>query len=90
VGDRAEQVGRIQSHCAVRCVRRRVRVVDDRPRYRDASLTLGTSYAVWVAVGAVLSVVYAMLTSEEAASLIKVVLIVGIIGCVVGLKVVSH
>ena len=53
-------------------------------------LPLGASYSVWVGIGAALTAAYAMLTREEAASLIKVVLILGIIGCVVGLKVISH
>lgn len=54
------------------------------------SLPIGTSYAIWVGIGAALTVGYAMFTGAEAASLIKVALIVGIIGCVVGLKVIAH
>ena len=53
------------------------------------SLPTGTSYAVWVGVGAVLTVGYAMLTGDETSSPVKVVLIAGVIGCIVGLKVVS-
>jgi quaternary ammonium compound-resistance protein SugE len=53
------------------------------------SLPTGTSYAVWVGIGAVLTVGYAMLTGDEIASPIKVLLIAGVIGCIVGLKVVS-
>ncbi|BBY43840.1 ligand-binding protein SH3 [Mycolicibacterium celeriflavum] len=53
------------------------------------SLPPGTSYAVWVGIGAALTVAYAMITGAESASPIKVLLIVGIIGCVVGLKAVS-
>lgn len=53
------------------------------------TLPPGTSYAVWVAVGAALTIAYAMLTGAEAASLIKVLLMTGLIGCVVGLKLVS-
>ena len=49
----------------------------------------GTSYAVWVGVGAVLTVAYAMLTGEETASPVKVLLIAGVVGCIAGLKVVS-
>jgi quaternary ammonium compound-resistance protein SugE len=52
-------------------------------------LPLGTSYAVWVGIGAMLTVAYAMLSGEESASLIKVLLILGIVGCVIGLKVVN-
>jgi quaternary ammonium compound-resistance protein SugE len=58
--------------------------------YAMRELPTGTGYAVWVGVGAVLTVSYAMVTGEEALSLIKAVLIVGIVGCIVGLKAVSH
>ncbi len=51
-------------------------------------LPVGTSYAVWVGIGAVLTVVYAMLTGGEAASVVKLLLLAGIIGCVIGLKIV--
>ncbi|MBJ7350717.1 MAG: QacE family quaternary ammonium compound efflux SMR transporter, partial [Rhodococcus sp.] len=37
--------------------------------------------------GATLTVTYAMITGAESASLLKVALLVGIVGCVVGLKV---
>ena len=53
------------------------------------SLPPGTSYAVWVGIGAVLTIGYAMLTGQEAASLIKLVLMTGIVSCVIGLKVIS-
>lgn len=53
------------------------------------SLPPGTSYAVWVGIGAALTVAYAMLTGAESASALKVLLIGGIIGCVIGLKAVS-
>ncbi|MCV7068275.1 DMT family transporter [Mycolicibacterium houstonense] len=54
------------------------------------SLPPGTSYAVWVGIGAVLTVAFAMITGAESASLIKVLLMLGVVGCIVGLKVVSH
>ncbi len=54
------------------------------------SLPIGTSYAVWVGIGASLTVGYAMLTGAESASLIKILLILGLIGCIIGLKVLSH
>jgi quaternary ammonium compound-resistance protein SugE len=53
------------------------------------TLPTGTSYAVWVGVGAVLTVGYAMLTGDETASPVKLVFIAGVIGCIVGLKLVS-
>jgi quaternary ammonium compound-resistance protein SugE len=48
-----------------------------------------TAYAVWVGIGAGLAVVYSMLSGAEPVSLIKVLLILGLVGCVVGLKLVS-
>ncbi|WP_304116938.1 multidrug efflux SMR transporter [Mycolicibacterium bacteremicum] len=58
--------------------------------YAMRTLPIGTSYAIWVGIGAALTVGYAMLTGSEGASLIKVGLILGIIGCVVGLKLIGH
>lgn len=52
-------------------------------------LPTGTAYAVWVGVGASLTVVYAMVTGTEAVSLVKILLILGLIACIVGLKLVS-
>lgn len=58
--------------------------------YAMRELPTGTSYAIWVGIGAVLTVAYAMATGAESVSLVKAALIVGIIGCIVGLKLVSH
>jgi len=57
--------------------------------YAMRELPTGTSYAVWVAIGAALTVTYAMVTGDETASPLKIAFLVGIIGCVIGLKV-SH
>jgi quaternary ammonium compound-resistance protein SugE len=57
--------------------------------YAMRSLPTGTSYAVWVGIGAVLTVGYAMLTGDETASPVKVLLIAGVVGCIAGLKLVS-
>ena len=54
--------------------------------YAMRELPVGTSYAVWVGIGASLTVAYAMLVGDEAVSVLKVLLVLGIIGCVVGLK----
>ncbi|GAA1900554.1 DMT family transporter [Lapillicoccus jejuensis] len=50
------------------------------------SLPVGTAYAVWVGIGAGLTVTYGMVTGAETVSVLKVALIVGLVGCVVGLK----
>lgn len=56
--------------------------------YAMRDLPVGTAYAVWVGIGAVLTVVYAMATGDEPASLLKVAFLAVIIGGVVGLKLV--
>ncbi len=52
-------------------------------------ISTGTAYAVWVGIGASLTVVYAMVIGDEDFSLVKMLLILGLVGCVVGLKLVS-
>ena len=54
--------------------------------YAMRELPVGTSYAVWVGIGAVLTVAVAIATGEEAVSAVKVLLLAGIVGCVLGLK----
>ena len=49
----------------------------------------GTAYAVWVGIGAALTVIWAMVTGETDVSWAKVALIAGLVGCVVGLKLVD-
>jgi quaternary ammonium compound-resistance protein SugE len=57
--------------------------------YALRELPVGTSYAVWVGIGAVLTVVYAMATDAETVSAVKVLFLCGIVGSVIGLKLVS-
>ncbi|OCB58266.1 ligand-binding protein SH3 [Mycobacterium vulneris] len=54
------------------------------------TLPPGTSYAIWVGIGAVLTVGFAMITGAESASVIKILLMLGVVGCIVGLKAVTH
>lgn len=54
--------------------------------YAMRDLPVGTSYAVWVGIGASLTVAYAVISGDEPASVLKVLLILGIVGCVAGLK----
>jgi quaternary ammonium compound-resistance protein SugE len=54
--------------------------------YALRTLPVGTAYAVWVGIGAASTVAYAMGTGEESVSALKVVFLLGIIGCVIGLK----
>lgn len=52
-------------------------------------LPTGTAYAVWVGVGATLTVVWAMVTRQERASLARILLILLLVASVIGLKAVS-
>ena len=54
--------------------------------YAMRTLPLGTAYAVWVGIGASLTVALGMATGAEPVSVVKVLLLVGLVGCVVGLK----
>jgi quaternary ammonium compound-resistance protein SugE len=58
--------------------------------YAMRELPIGTCYAIWVGIGAALTVGFAMFTGAESSSVVKVLLIVGIVGCVIGLKAASH
>lgn len=57
--------------------------------YAVRSLPTGTAYAIWVGIGAALTVVYGMMTGAETVTLAKVLLTAGLIGCVIGLKLVG-
>lgn len=57
--------------------------------YAMRDLPTGTAYAVWVGIGAVGTVTYAMVTGTEPASLVRILLLLGIVACVVGLKVID-
>lgn len=54
--------------------------------YAMRTLPVGTAYAVWVGIGAVLTVAFAMVTGTESVSVLKIVLLLIIVGGVVGLK----
>lgn len=50
---------------------------------------VGTDYAVWVAIGAATTVIYSMETGVESFSILKALLLLSLVACVVGLKVVA-
>ena len=54
--------------------------------YAMRTLPIGTAYAVWVGIGAALAVAYGMATGSEPVSVVKVLLLAGLLGCVVGLE----
>ena len=56
--------------------------------YAMRTLPVGTSYAVWVGIGAVLTVAWAMATGTEPVSTLKVVFLLAIVAGITGLKLV--
>jgi quaternary ammonium compound-resistance protein SugE len=57
--------------------------------YAMTELPTGTAYAVWVGIGATLTVLWGIVTGQERATWAKGLLLALLIGCVVGLKAVS-
>ena len=57
--------------------------------YAMRTLPVGTSYAVWVGIGAVLTVAWAMVRRQEKATVARVGLLLLLVVSVVGLKVAS-
>lgn len=49
----------------------------------------GTAYAVWVGIGAALTAVVAFIRGTERATLLRVALLVVLVGCVAGLKLIG-
>jgi quaternary ammonium compound-resistance protein SugE len=54
--------------------------------YAMRELPVGTSYAVWVGIGATLTVCYGMLTGAEPVNALRILMLMAIIGGVAGLK----
>jgi quaternary ammonium compound-resistance protein SugE len=54
--------------------------------YAMRDLPIGTAYAVWVGIGAVGTVGWAMATGQEPASLVRILFVGMIVAGVVGLK----
>lgn len=57
--------------------------------YAMTELPTGTAYAVWVGIGAVLTVVVAVARKQERLTLARAAVLAVLIGCVVGLKAVG-
>lgn len=53
------------------------------------TLPVGTAYAVWIGIGAVLTVVVAVVRRQEKLTVARAALLVILVGSVVGLKVAS-
>lgn len=50
------------------------------------TIPMGTAYTVWVGIGGSLTVIWAMLTGTEPVSVIRIILLAGIIVAIAGLK----
>lgn len=50
------------------------------------TIPIGTAYAVWTGTGAALTVGFAMATGAEPVTVLRVLFICGIVGAVIGLK----
>ncbi|HAM16824.1 MAG TPA: ligand-binding protein SH3 [Eggerthellaceae bacterium] len=57
--------------------------------YAAKTLPIGVSYAVWTGIGVVATALFSMATGAEPASLAKVLLLLGLVGCIAGLRIVS-
>lgn len=50
------------------------------------TIPLGTSYAIWVGIGALGTVLVGVVTGEEPISAVRILLLLGLLACIVGLK----
>ena len=57
--------------------------------YAARHIPISTAYAVWTGTGAALTVTWAMITGTEAVTVLRLVFLLGIVGAVVGLKLVK-
>jgi len=53
------------------------------------TIPMGTAYAVWVGIGAAGTLLVGIALGQEAFSVARTLLVLGLIGCIVGLKLVS-
>jgi len=53
-------------------------------------IPMGTAYAVWGGIGALGTVIVGIAFFDEPLGLARLALILGLVGCVAGLKLVSH
>ena len=58
--------------------------------YAAKHIPISTAYAIWTGTGAALTVAWGMLTGAEAVTVLRVLFLAGIVGCVIGLKLLKH
>ncbi|WP_411901449.1 DMT family transporter [Methylorubrum thiocyanatum] len=54
-----------------------------------SAIPLGTGYAIWTGIGAIGTVLIGMAWFGEPATLVRVLLVLGVVGCIAGLKLTS-
>ncbi len=57
--------------------------------YAGRSIPLGTAYAVWAGIGAAGTAIVGIMLFGESASLPRLLLLTGLIGCIIGLKLIK-
>ena len=57
--------------------------------YAARSIPLGTAYAVWAGIGAAGTAIVGIMLFGESASLPRLLLLIGLIGCIIGLKLIK-
>jgi quaternary ammonium compound-resistance protein SugE len=57
--------------------------------YAGRTIPLGTAYAVWAGIGAAGTAVVGIVFFGEVASLPRLLLLAGLIGCIIGLKLIK-
>ena len=55
----------------------------------ERAIPLGTAYAIWTGIGAVGTVAIGIIWFGEPATIVRMLLIVGLIACAIGLKLTS-
>ena len=58
--------------------------------YAARTIPMGTAYAVWGGIGAAGTVIVGIAFFGEGLGTIRLLLLLGLIGCIVGLKLVAH
>ncbi len=58
--------------------------------YAARSIPMGTAYAVWTGIGALGTVLVGIAFYSEPLGLARGLLLVGLVGCIGGLRVISH
>ena len=58
--------------------------------YAARTIPMGTAYAVWGGIGAAGTVIVGICFFGECLGTIRLLLLLGLIGCIIGLKLVAH